>query len=72
MTAYLGNGTYGATVSVGFGLSQPYGVAVDGAGNVFIADTGNGRVVEVPSGCTQQSCQTTVGSHQLEFLLRKL
>jgi len=31
-------------------LNHPYGVAVDGAGDVFIADTGNSRVVEVPAG----------------------
>jgi hypothetical protein len=28
-------------------LNQPYGVAVDGAGNLYVADTGNGRVREV-------------------------
>lgn len=32
------------------GLSGPAGVAVDAAGNVFIADTLNNRVVEVPAG----------------------
>jgi len=38
------------------GLSSPNGVAVDAAGDVFIADSGNNRVVEVtPSGI-----QTTV------------
>ncbi len=41
------------------GLSYPRGVAVDGAGDVFIADTGNSRVVEVPAG---GGPQTTVGS----------
>ena len=41
------------------GLNCPYGVAVDGAGDVFIADTGNNRVVEVPAG---GGAQTTVGS----------
>ncbi len=47
-------------VSVGgSGLNYPYGVAVDGAGNVFIADSGNNRVVEVPAG---GGAQTTVGS----------
>jgi len=44
---------------VGSGLAQPSGVAVDGAGNVFIADRGNSRVVEVPAG---GGAQTTVGS----------
>ena len=31
----------GAQTTVGTGLSAPHGVAVDGAGDVFIADTGN-------------------------------
>lgn len=29
----------GATVSVGGGFISPHGVAVDGSGNVFVADT---------------------------------
>ncbi len=34
-------------------LSSPYGVAVDGSGNVYIADTGNNRVIkETLSGTT--------------------
>jgi sugar lactone lactonase YvrE len=49
----------GAQPTVGSGLSSPYGVAVDAAGDVFIADTGNRRVVEVPAG---GSPQITVGS----------
>jgi hypothetical protein len=44
------------------GLRYPNGVAVDGAGDVFIADSGNNRVVKVPAGCTNAACQTTVGS----------
>ena len=32
------------------GLNQPDGVAVDGLGNVFIADTGNNAVEEWPAG----------------------
>ena len=43
------------------GLSSPNAVAVDAAGDVFIADTGNSRVVKVPAGCTNAACQTTVG-----------
>ncbi|MBV8944543.1 MAG: hypothetical protein JOZ95_03930, partial [Solirubrobacterales bacterium] len=33
------------------GLANPHGVAVDGQGNVFVADSGNDRIVELsPSG----------------------
>src|ERR1035441_4374848 len=49
----------GAQTTVGSGLSFPNSVAVDGAGNVFIADPGNNRVVEVPAG---GGPQTTMGS----------
>jgi sugar lactone lactonase YvrE len=49
----------GVQTAVGSGLHQPFGVAVDGAGDVFIADTLNSRVVEVPAG---GGAQTTVGS----------
>ena len=40
------------------GLFNPTGVAVDGSGNLFIADTGNNRVVKVKPDGTQ----ATVGS----------
>ena len=49
----------GAQTYVGSGLSGPWGVAVDGAGDVFIADTQSSRVVKVPAG---GGAQTTVGS----------
>jgi Bacterial Ig-like domain (group 3)/NHL repeat len=49
----------GAQTIVGSGLNLPNGLAVDGAGNVFIADTNNNRVVEVPAS---GGAQTTVGS----------
>ena len=37
------------------GLHQPLGAAVDGAGDVLVADTHNGRVVELPEGGPQQT-----------------
>jgi len=43
--AYSANPT-----SVGTGLSAPAGVAVDAAGNVFVADAGNNEVEEIPFG----------------------
>jgi YVTN family beta-propeller protein len=36
--------THGA---IGSGFNAPNGVAVDGAGNVFVADTGNGAIKEI-------------------------
>jgi sugar lactone lactonase YvrE len=38
----------GTITQLGSQLSGPSGVAVDGSGNVYIADTGNNRVVEIP------------------------
>ena len=51
-----------AGVSIGTGLTAPTGVAVDGAGDVFIADTG--KVIEVPfvNGALNASGQTTLQS----------
>jgi sugar lactone lactonase YvrE len=39
-----------APTANGKGLNYPTGVAVDGAGNLFIADNSNNRVVKVPAG----------------------
>jgi len=49
----------GTQATLGSGLSSPFGLAVDGNGDVFIADSNNARVVEVPAG---GGTQTTVGS----------
>jgi sugar lactone lactonase YvrE len=38
----------GTVTSLGSQLSAPAGVAVDGFGNVYIADTGNNRIVALP------------------------
>src|ERR1700676_5406767 len=50
-----------AQVTVGGGFNNPAGVAVDGNGNVFLADTGNNAVKEIPSGCVTSSCVLTLG-----------
>ena len=50
---------HGTPTTVGTGLDHPFGMADDQAGDVFIADTGNDRVVMVPAG---GGPQTTVGT----------
>ena len=50
------------TVLYGPAGSHPVGIAVDAAGDLFIADVGLKTVVEVPAGCTTASCQSLVGS----------
>jgi len=51
ITTFAGTGTRGFTgdggAATGAELAAPQGVAVDSAGNVYIADTGNGRVRKV-------------------------
>ena len=41
------------------GFSRP-NVAVDGAGNVFVADWGSNSVKKIPAGCTSSTCTVTV------------
>jgi len=61
--AHTQNVTFAGTqITVGSGLSNPLGVAVDRAGDVFIADYRNNRVVEVP---TNGGAQTTVSASGL-------
>ncbi len=50
-----------STTTIGGGFNHP-GIAVDGAGNVFVADEGNGAIKEIPAGCSQDSCQKVVMS----------
>ncbi len=53
ITTFAGNGSYGAGGDGGAAsaaqLSAPRGVAVDGSGNIYIADTGNHRIRKVDS-----------------------
>jgi hypothetical protein len=68
-TAYVyGTGTApevafnpGMSSALGGGFSGPEGTAVDGGGNVYVADWGNGAVKEMPPGCTTATCVTTLG-----------
>jgi streptogramin lyase len=55
-TAYFG----GAVTTLGGGFFAPWGVAVDGSGNVYVADSDNNAVKEMPAGCASSSCVTTL------------
>ena len=50
------------------GLSSPFGIAVDSAGNVFIADSNKHRVVELPRTATGYGEQTTLLQFDGSFL----
>lgn len=49
-TGSPGNGGDTAQIATACALSTPSGVAIDGTGSVYIADTGNGRVRRVTAG----------------------
>ena len=50
----------GTATTLSAQLSGPSGVTVDGSGNVYIADTGNNRIVEIPWTGSGYGQQTTV------------
>ena len=57
------NGLLGTLITIPTsGLTNPSSLAIDANGNLFIADTGNGRVVEIPAsgGQPASGSQTTV------------
>ena len=47
--------------TLGGGFQFPYGVALDGNGDVFVADMRNNLVKEIPAGCASSSCVSTLG-----------
>ena len=51
-----------AQTTLGGGFSTPEAVAVDGSGNVYVADFSNNVVKEMPAGCVSSGCVTTLGS----------
>jgi streptogramin lyase len=56
------NGSGYTQTTVAPGLSDPVGVAVDGAGNVYVADRGNAKVTKwAPSGSSYTLSQTYIG-----------
>ena len=54
--------TSACQVPVGTGWSAPEAVAVDAAGNVFVADEALQAIVEVPAGCAATACQITLAN----------
>lgn len=52
----------GALKTVGAGVASPGGIAVDGAGTLYISDSTNNVIVEVPAGCATSSCQTMLSA----------
>jgi streptogramin lyase len=46
-TAEAQTAHFSSITTLGSGFNQPYGVAVDGSGNVFVADQGNNAVKEI-------------------------
>ncbi len=60
---YQGNSTnaFCTTTKLGGGWGGPFGVAVDGNGNVYVADQGSAAVYKMPPNCTSQSCMTALG-----------
>ena len=68
ITTVAGNGKVGFSGDGGQAtsaqLSYPYGVAVDGQGNLYIADSANGRIRKVATGGT---ITTVAGNGTLGF-----
>ncbi len=52
----------GSQLTLGGGFDNPAGIAVDGSGNVFVAEYNDNVVKEVPFGCTSASCVKTLAS----------
>jgi sugar lactone lactonase YvrE len=52
-----------STVSLGGGqFTDPVGLAIDGNGNVYVANEGSTTLSEVPSGCLTTSCVSTINT----------
>lgn len=47
--------------TLGGGYRSPESVAVDGTGNVYVADASTGAVTQIPPGCASAGCVTRLG-----------
>ena len=67
ITTIAGNGTLGFSgdggLAVSAELNQPNGVAIDGAGNIYIADTNNHRIRKISGGVIS----TVAGNGQARY-----
>jgi uncharacterized protein (TIGR03437 family) len=72
ISTFAGNGTPFATGSLGNGdggppakasVTTPYGVTVDSAGNVYIADTGHGLIRKVTGAATTGGSAPTISAN---------
>ena len=64
ITTIAGNGTSGTSdtgAALNAHLSSPHGVAVDASGNVYIADTGNNKVLKLSNGALTTIAGTGTG-----------
>ena len=50
----------GELKTVGFGWASPQQVAIDGAGTLYVTDSGTNMVVALPRGCVASNCQRTL------------
>ncbi len=57
----FGPGTQTALVGIN-GVYAGREVALDGAGDLFIAENLNNQIVELPVGCSSTACETSVGT----------
>jgi sugar lactone lactonase YvrE len=59
------NYAFDSNWTIGGGLNNPAGIAADGQSDIYVADTGNYAVKEVPYGCAAASCTITLAGEQI-------